>query len=179
MQWRDFITQFAEYNQWMNDKVYAAAAKLSTEELVRDRGAFFKSILGTLNHLVVADTLWLKRFANHPTPFSALTPVIALEKPQALNQIIFGELPDLHQRRQLLDQTINALAAQVSDADLEQILHYQSTQGVPSQKPFYKILMHFFNHQTHHRGQITTLLTQAGVDVGGTDLLLLIKNQEV
>lgn len=103
MQWRDFITQFAEYNQWMNDKVYAAAAKLSTEELVRDRGAFFKSILGTLNHLVVADTLWLKRFANHPTPFSALTPVIALEKPQALNQIIFGELPDLHQRRQLLD----------------------------------------------------------------------------
>ncbi len=176
MQWRDFVTQFAQYNQWMNTKIYSAAAKLSPEELARDRAAFFKSILGTLNHLVVADTLWLQRFANHPTNFSALVPVIALEKPSALNQIIFSDLAPLTERRQLLDNAINGLAAQLSDADLEQILHYQSTQGVPSQKPFYKILMHFFNHQTHHRGQITTLLTQAGVEVGATDLLLLVKN---
>ena len=177
MQWRIFVTQFAEYNQWMNEKIYAAAAKLSGEELALDRGAFFKSILGTLNHLLVADTLWLKRFANHPTPFSALEPVIALDKPSALNQILFSDFAPLLARRQLLDAAINGMAAQISDADLQQTLHYQSTQGIPAQKLFYQVLMQFFNHQTHHRGQLTTLLTQAGVDVGATDLLLLVQNQ--
>jgi len=177
MQWRDFTTQFAQYNQWMNEKIYAAAAQLTPAELARDRGAFFQSILGTLNHLLVADTLWLKRFANHPAHFSALAPVVALEQPKALNQIVFTDFASLLQRRQLLDTAINGMVEQLSDTDLEQILAYQSTQGIPAQKRFYQVLMHFFNHQTHHRGQITTLLTQAGVDVGATDLLLLVKNQ--
>ena len=89
----------ATYNRWMNEKVYAAAATLGADELARDRGAFFASILGTLNHLVVADTLWLQRFARHPRHAQALAPVLALPTPAALNATVFAQLPELQRRR--------------------------------------------------------------------------------
>ncbi|TJY55915.1 DUF664 domain-containing protein [Sinimarinibacterium sp. CAU 1509] len=174
MSLRAQIQLMASYNAWMNEKVYAAAATLTPEQLAQDRGAFFGSILGTLNHLIVADTIWLQRFARHPAQFTALESVRELPSPRALNETVFADLPSLTQRRALLDSTIQALASELSEADLNQTLHYHSTRGVPGAKPFGPLLMHFFNHQTHHRGQVTTLLSQAGIDVGVTDLLMLI-----
>lgn len=177
MQALSLFTHYAYYNQWMNEKVYAGAAQLSAEALAQNRGAFFGSIIGTMNHLVVADTLWLKRFANHPAQFPALEPVIGLEKPTALNQLIFNELAPLRERRELLDNIINELIGQITAQDLAHVLHYLNTQGVAAQKPFYKLLLHFFNHQTHHRGQASTLLFQAGVNIGVTDLLVLVPDE--
>ena len=75
----------ADYNQWMNRKLYAAAGTLDAEALARDRGAFFGSILGTLNHLVVADTIWLKRFAAHPAHARALDALAEVPSPTALD----------------------------------------------------------------------------------------------
>src|SRR5687768_16083636 len=95
--------QMAAYNEWMNLKVYAAAGKLSAEELARDRGAFFGSILGTLNHLVVGDTIWLKRFAAHPANTAALDPIRALPQPKALNEVLYTELEGLQVRREIID----------------------------------------------------------------------------
>ena len=163
----------AEYNAWMNAKLYAVAAKLPAAELAKDRGAFFSSILGTLNHLVVADTLWLKRFAAHPSHPAALEPVRAMPHPAALNAILFTDLAALKARRDLLDAAIKAWAAALTQADLDHVLHYANTRGVKAQKRIGTLLAHFFNHQTHHRGQCTTLLFQAGEDVGVTDLLAL------
>jgi uncharacterized damage-inducible protein DinB len=174
----DYITTMANYNQWMNTKIYSAASQLSTAELTQDRGAFFGSILGTLNHLIVADTLWLKRYANHPANFTALEPIFALEKPTALNQLMFEELAPMQTRRELLDQTIIKMVAAITAVDLTHVLHYSNAKGIAAQKPFAQLLIHFFNHQTHHRGQISTLLFQAGVDVGVTDLITLIPNVE-
>lgn len=85
----------ATYNQWMNGKVYEAASRLDADELAKDRGAFFGSILGTLNHIVVADTIWLKRFAVHPSCESTLREVADLPKPTSLNQMVFNDLGPL------------------------------------------------------------------------------------
>jgi uncharacterized damage-inducible protein DinB len=167
----------AEYNEWMNGKLYEAAAGLTPEELARERGAFFGSILGTLNHLVVTDTMWLKRFAAHPAHPPALEPVRALPTPTALNQVLFTELGELCARRNLIDAAIKAWAEGLTQADLDHVLDYANSKGIRSQKRMSRLLTHFFNHQTHHRGQATTLLTQAGRDVGTTDLLALIPNE--
>ncbi len=167
----------AEYNQWMNAKVYEAASTLSSDAINAYTGAFFGSILGTLNHIVVGDTIWLKRFASHPTHYAELETVRNLPRPVALDQILFADFEQLAAHRRMLDDVIVRWAATIEEPHLELILHYASTKGVVSDKRFFSLVMHFFNHQTHHRGQVTTLLSQAGADVGTTDLLALVPNQ--
>lgn len=176
------VQLMAEYNEWMNDKVYAAAASLPATEVSAERGAFFGSILGTLNHLVVADTIWLQRFAALPSLSPAcrelLAPVLAEPPTTALDARPFADLAALRTHRQGLDQLIRQWVGMLSEDDLTQLLAYRSTKGVPATRQFFSLLMHFFNHQTHHRGQTTTLLSQAGVDVGVTDLLVLVPTQD-
>ncbi|TVP42747.1 MAG: damage-inducible protein DinB [Halomonas sp.] len=167
----------ASYNQWMNDTLYDAASKLSAAELAKDRGAFFGSILGTLNHIVVGDTLWLKRFATHPTSTATLAVMVALPTPGRLDQVMFDDLEGLKAHRQWLDSVIIHWIAALTEDDLESVLSYHDTQGVASIRRFSSLIYHLFNHQTHHRGQVTTLLTQAGVDIGVTDLLALIPDE--
>ncbi len=166
----------ATYNEWMNLKIYEASAKLTREELLKDRGAFFRSILGTLNHLVVADTLWLKRFHSLRN-FQSLASILQLKTPTRLNEILFDDLQKLTTHRKFLDSTIKQWSEELTDDDLGQKLRYTNTQGVESLKNFFSIVTHFFNHQTHHRGQVTTLLSQAGQDIGVTDLLALIPHE--
>lgn len=170
----EHIALLANYNQWMNRKVYDAAGTLTDEELVLDRQAFFGSILGTLNHLMLGDTVWLKRFAEHPADFSALAPLSAIATPVDLKQMAFASLGELAAHRAWLDQLIVDWANSLHEPHLDQRLRYHNMRGVAAEKPFFGLLVHFFNHQTHHRGQVTTLLTQAGVDVGTTDLLALL-----
>lgn len=174
MQLLEHASRMSAYNAWMNASVYDAAARLSEDDLARDRGAFFGSILGTLSHLVIADTIWLKRFAEHPSRHAALDPIRERPMPKTLDEMPFREFAALHAHREDLDALIERWVATLSNDDLDQVLRYQNTRGVSFAHGFFPLLMHFFNHQTHHRGQVTTLLTQAGVDVGVTDLLALI-----
>ena len=164
----------AEYNRWMNARLYAAAATLPEAELARDRGAFFGSILGTLNHVAVADTIWLKRFAASPRAQAALAPVCELPAPRALDAPLFPRFSGLRAHREWLDGIIAAWVGGLGAHDLQQVLPYANTRGERFERVLGQLLLHFFNHQTHHRGQATTLLSQAGVDVGVTDLLALI-----
>lgn len=176
------IRLLAEYNGWMNDKLYRAAAALPAGELARERGAYFGSLLGTLNHLLAADTIWLQRFAAEaattpalsPAARAALAPVRALAAPASLDARLFDALAPMAARRAWLDGVIAAWTAALAPADLDAVLHYARMNGERHAKPFAEVLLHFFNHQTHHRGQATTLLSQAGVDAGVTDLLALI-----
>ena len=170
----EHIALMARYNQWMNRKLYAAATTLSAAELALDRQAFFGSILGTLNHLALGDTVWLKRFALHPARYTVLAALDAVAAPGDLKQLAFADLHELTARRAWLDQLIIEWTQTLREPDLDHRLHYHNMRGVAADKDFFSLLLHFFNHQTHHRGQATTLLTQAGVDVGDTDLLALI-----
>lgn len=171
------ICLMAAYNEWMNTKLIEAVKNLPTEELSADKKAFFGSILGSLNHLVVADIIWLKRFATHPANFAALAPIKNLPPPKSLDQLIFTDLQNLEERRKLLDKIVLAWAHTIAETDLDSILNYTNTKGIVANKNFFSLLMHFFNHQTHHRGQLTTLLSQSGIDIGVTDLLALIPDE--
>lgn len=170
----EHIVLLAHYNQWMNRKLYDAAGKLSDADLLLDRQAFFGSILGTLNHLALGDTVWLKRFARHPAGYASLSPLDAIAAPADLKHLAFADIRELAAHRAWLDQLIIDWANTVQAPDLDQRLTYHNMRGMAADKPFFSLLMHFFNHQTHHRGQVTTLLSQAGLDVGDTDLLALI-----
>ena len=167
----------ATYNQWMNLKVYEAAGQLSAIDLAKNRGAFFGSILGTLNHILVGDTIWLKRFATHPSCLDSLREVADLQNPTSLDQILFDDLGSLSKQRIWLDRQVVNWIAQLSEGDLDVILSYHNTKGIPANKRFSSLVLHFFNHQTHHRGQVSTLLSQAGVDIGVTDLLAQVPEE--
>jgi len=170
----DHIHLMAAYNEWMNTRLYEAAMGLSDEQLRADRQAFFGSILGTLNHMVVTDTIWLKRFSTHPVGYPQLNIVRDLETPTALDQILYSDIRDLRTRRIMLDAVILQWADALTEPDLDHLLHYKSMKGIAAQRNFFSLIMHFFNHQTHHRGQTTTLLSQSGIDVGVTDLAAII-----
>jgi uncharacterized damage-inducible protein DinB len=172
------VERMAEYNAWMNSRLYATAGRLPADELARDRRAFFGSILGTLNHIVVADTTWLQRFAGLPGRHAALDPLRAMppQVPMALDAVSFPDFDALSAHRAMLDAMIEHWVATLTEDDLGQVLHYANTRGDRFDRELFALLMHFFNHQTHHRGQATTLLSQAGIDVGVTDLLALVPN---
>lgn len=173
---RDDIVLLASYNATMNGRLYAAAARLPQEVLLADRGAFFGSIMGTLNHIVAGDAIWLRRFMGHPSAFASLRPLADIRAPTGLAWRYSDELPVLYQHRVRLDAIITAFAAEVLESDLAQPLSYRNARG-DNRKNFGSLLLHFFNHQTHHRGQASTLLSQAGVDIGVTDLLEWLPDQ--
>lgn len=173
---REDIVLLASYNAAMNGKLYAAAASLPKDVLLADRGAFFGSIMGTLNHIVAGDTIWLRRFMGHPSDFASLRPMADIPAPTGLAYRYSDDLDALREHRMRLDAIIDALAAEVSDGDLAQSLSYRNSRG-DNRKHFGSLLLHFFNHQTHHRGQASTLFSQSGVDIGVTDLLEWIPDQ--
>jgi len=171
------IRLLAQYNEWMNAKLYETAAQLPPDQLARDRAAFFGSVLGTLNHIMVGDIVWLKRLGTHPAAHRSLDPVRQLEQPGALDHILHRDLGSLSEARRNLDTIIVAWAAELAAADLDHVLEYRNMKGVPMRKLFGSLVLNLFSHQTHHRGQATTLLSQAGFDVGVTDLLALIPEE--
>jgi len=164
----------AKYNQWMNEKLFAAAAQLSEHDLRQDRGAFFASVLGTLNHLMVGDIVWLKRFATDPEKFRSLDSIRKTASPESLESQLYDDLKSLHAARQKLDADIISFCDEVGEEQLSEKLDYQNFQGNSFRNQLGLLVQHLFNHQIHHRGQITTLLSQAGIDVGPTDLLVCI-----
>ncbi len=171
------IRLLAQYNRWMNEKLYRTAAQLSEEQLHADRRAFFGSLFDTLHHIYTGDVVWLKRFATHPATLVALDPVRALAQPRSVTDFAHGNLSVLWDARQALDQIIVAWTEELTDDHLSHTLRYSNTKGVVAARSFESLVLHLFNHQTHHRGQATTLLSQEGLDVGTTDLFALIPDQ--
>jgi uncharacterized damage-inducible protein DinB len=162
----------ATYNQWMNKSIFEAASTLSDDKVEEDLGAFFGSIIGTLNHILVGDTIWLKRFASHKVVFPSLSYVHVLETPASLDVSLYSKLSALAEARTKMDEVIVQFSSELTEQAISSPLAYSNTKGQPFVKNFGYLLQHFFNHQTHHRGQVSTLLYQAGVDVGVTDLLV-------
>jgi len=154
------IQTMARYNRWMNQKIYECCSGLSDEERKRNMDGFFKSIHGTLNHLLLADRVWMGRFTGKPFHV------------QSLDQELYADFAVLRSEREAEDNRIIEWVASLSPQDVDGYLSYTSiVNPEPRRYPLWFALSHFFNHQTHHRGQVTTLLTQLGVDVGVTDLI--------
>ncbi|QUS55335.1 DinB family protein [Pseudovibrio brasiliensis] len=166
----------AQYNTWMNTRLYTCAEQLSDEQLKEDRGAFFQSIFATFNHIVVGDLTWLRRFAQHSPSYKSLQKLESFPVPTALTSIPFEGWEELKAARQSLDKIIEEFAGDVTPSEADKALSYANMKGIPATKNFGDLVLHFFNHQTHHRGQITTLLTQFGLETPDTDLLFLCQD---
>jgi uncharacterized damage-inducible protein DinB len=169
-----YFSHLASYNRWMNRKLYEAAARLPEEELHRNRGAFFGSIFGTLNHIAIGDILWFKRISGHLPGLAPLMCVDQLPQPMFPATPLCGSLAGLAELRTMLDEAIIAFCAAAGPELLNEALEWTSRNGVKSRKVLGDVLVHVFNHQTHHRGQASTLFSQLGVDIGATDLILLL-----
>jgi uncharacterized damage-inducible protein DinB len=164
----------AQYNRWFNQRLYAACARLSDEERKQDRGAFFGSIHATLNHLVWGDKVWLHRFSIQGVAFASLGGELLVVPEGATNAtVLHADWGELCAVRDGLDAAIEQWTADMPADFPLRTMRYSNTKGVHREHPMWKALTHFFNHQTHHRGQVTTLLAQAGVDPGTTDLISL------
>lgn len=162
----------AGYNARMNTQTYNAASLLSAEVLNKDAGAFFGSVLGTLNHILVGDLIWLSRFALYSERYAALQAVGDFPLPLSLNHLVYTDFDVLRQARVSLDEIIERWCMEITDADLCLDMVYKNTKGVESQRNFGELVSHLFNHQTHHRGQVSVLLSQEGYDIGVTDFLI-------
>jgi uncharacterized damage-inducible protein DinB len=152
---------FSRYNAWANDRLYEAAAKLSDADYRANRGAFFKSMHGTLNHLLVADRIWMRRFTGSGDAINQL------------DAILCDDLPSLQAARREEDARIIRYVEALSPADLEASIRYRTISNPQDiEQPLAPALAHFFNHQTHHRGQAHGLLTAMTGDAPSLDLIL-------
>lgn len=151
----------ARYNAWMNQRLYAIAARMTDEERRRNRGAFFKSVHGTLNHILVGDGIWMARFEGLPHEWHGFD-----HEAQA-------DFAGLGAARVAMDARIAAYVERLTPELLASDLDYRSTAGQARHIALATALSHFFNHQTHHRGQATTVFAQLGIDVGATDIVAM------
>jgi uncharacterized damage-inducible protein DinB len=155
-------TCLALYNSWANARLYEAAAAVADRDYRADRGAFFKSLHGTLNHLLVGDRIWMRRFTGEG------------EAPTRLDAILFDEFAALRAAREAEDRRIETYVEGLDEAALAATLTYRTlTNPASVEQRLSDALDHFFNHQTHHRGQAHGLLTAITGDAPSFDLVIL------
>lgn len=164
----------ARYNAWMNAKLYALAATLDDDQRRLDLGAFFGSLHGTLNHILWADRIWLWRFTQNPEVGQSRD---RHGNPMPIgmhDQMLYPDFDDLRRERVATDRHISAWVGTLTPEALAAPIQYQSQTGGPRAHPRWMAVTHFFNHETHHRGQATTLLMQLGHDPGVTDFMVFL-----
>lgn len=159
----DYFRTLARYNAWANRRLYAACGALSSDEIAAPRPSFFGSILATLNHLLVADRIWVGRIAGVPAAV------------QQLNAVLHADFPALRTAREAEDARLLALVEGLDEARLAGTLSYANTAGRPFETPLRLVLAHLFNHQAHHRGQTHGLLSQTEVPPPSLDLIAYVR----
>jgi uncharacterized damage-inducible protein DinB len=154
----------AAYNRWANIRVYKMAAALPDELYRKQIDIYFKSLHGTLNHILAADRIWMHRLDGKG------------DHPGKLNATIHDDLVSLTEARVAEDQRIVNFVDSLADADFEKSWDYATLNGTPQRQYVREILAHLFNHQTHHRGQAHAALTALGVsEPEPLDLLLMLR----
>ncbi len=159
----DYFRTFARYNQWANRRLYAACASLHEADYMAPRQAFFGSLHGTLNHILVGDRAWMGRLTGHPANI------------KSLDQILYGDFAGLRVAREAEDAQIIAYMDALDEPTLNSTLRYKNMAGESVATPVRFVLAHMFNHQTHHRGQAHGLLSQTSVKPPPLDLIYYLR----
>lgn len=149
--WTSHFTQMAAYNRWANRRLYDDAARLPDEARKRDLNLFFRSLHGTLNHLLVADRIWLRRLTGEGP------------EPARLNQTLYEDFAALRTAREAEDARIAGYVGSLAEADFAATFEYRTLAGKAHAQRRSDTLAHLFNHETHHRGQAHAALTILGV----------------
>lgn len=156
------LNLLAVYNHWMNQQLYAVCACMQDEERKRDLGAYFRSIHGTFNHVLLVDRLWLGRIYNAPFTISSL------------DHELYADFAVLKRERKKTDDDITVLVKTLDPERLAEPVTFTSFVNKREvMLPLDLIMVHLFHHQTHHRGQITTMISQLGYEFGQTDIIYM------
>ncbi len=163
---RDHFRKFAGYNQWVNKRLYDALSQLSEQEMQKDLGAFFGTLTGTLNHLLVGDLLWMQRFDKGGL------------KPETLDTVLHENFAELRKHREETDERIIRFISGCSNDYLASHMAYRTSAGIDCRDRISDMLTHMFNHQTHHRGQCHHMLSQLGKAPPPLDMIYFIRELE-
>lgn len=175
--WTDQFRALARYNSWMNRKLFAVARELDDAARKRDLGAFFGSVEGTLNHVLLTDRIWMARFTGDEGSYTSRDRFGVPIGFEGLSQVVYPVFAELSRNRELLDRQIEFWSRSLTNEDLTSTLSYFNTTGRRFSHPLWQAVTHFFNHQTHHRGQVSTLLYQLGKDPGVTDFAVFVRQE--
>jgi uncharacterized damage-inducible protein DinB len=160
------FVMMANYNEWANARLFRVAGTLEEALYRKEVGAYFRSLHGTLNHLLVADRIWMRRLTGTG------------DHPEKLNAILFEDLPSLHAARVEEDRRIIAFVQSLDEPAFEEVWDYRTLNGTPQRQRRREVLGHLFNHETHHRGQAHAILTVLGVaEPEALDLLLMLRDK--
>jgi uncharacterized damage-inducible protein DinB len=160
------FVMMAKYNAWANARLFRMAGALRDELYRKETGAYFKSLHGTLNHLLAADRIWMHRLTG------------VGDHPEKLNAILFDDLPSLHAARVEEDRRIIGFVQGLEEPAFEEGWDYRTLNGTHQRQRRREILAHLFNHETHHRGQAHAILTMLGVtEPDPLDLLIMLREQ--
>jgi uncharacterized damage-inducible protein DinB len=161
------FVMMAKYNAWANARLFRMALALPDELYRKGVGTYFDSLHGTLNHLLVADRIWMRRLTGTG------------EHPNKLNAILFDDLSSLHTARLVEDDRIIGFVQGLSDSSFEDVCEYRTLNGTAQRQRRREIFAHLFNHETHHRGQAHAILTVLGVtEPDSLDLLVMLREQD-
>ena len=163
-----YVRVMAAYNSEMNRRLYSAAARLTDAQRREDGGLYWGTLHATLCHLMWADEMWMARLDGWSKP------VLKLKESGRL----FERFDDLFAARVVADRRIEAWAHGLTEADINRdLVWFSSVANRELRAPMGFVITHFFNHQTHHRGQATAVITRAGDDIGDTDLPLVVPEE--
>lgn len=162
---------FARYNREFNARLYEIVAGLDDAVRRDDMGAFFGSIYGTLNHILLADRIWLGRFATAWPELAWGRSANVIREFSSLRQEVCADFSDLLRERRATDADLEAFAGELTPELLAGNMRYRNAEGEPREHVAWIAIAHVFNHQTHHRGQVTALLYRLGHDPGVTDFV--------
>ncbi|MEA5620952.1 DinB family protein [Cronbergia sp. UHCC 0137] len=141
----------ARYNSLANSRLYGVCSQLGDAERKQIRPAFFKSIHGTLNHIMVGDRIWMGRFTGQEMSSTGL------------DAILYDDFEELSAARIWEDNRIEQFTLNLNQDFVIGNITYTNSQRKSYSDPVEILLTHFFNHQTHHRGQIHDMLTQTNI----------------
>lgn len=156
--------KLADYNQWVNNRLYECVSELSEKEFNADLKGFFKSLCGTLNHILVGDLLWMERVEGYGP------------KPATLDTVLYPKFKDLHTMRLQTDTRLINLVNKQEEENFGQLLKYVTMAGEPCCDSITEIFTHMINHQTHHRGQCHHMLNQLGKAPPSLDMIYFFRS---
>jgi len=168
---QELFDLLASYNEKTNREMLGILGAQAPELLSRPAGAYHGSILGVLNHLLQADVLWLRRFAHQFPELSFVPPELPAYKATGPKDVVWGSLPAFQPVREKTDGLLGRAVRALPPSRYPEILEYRNIKGEAQRKVVWRTLLHVFNHQTHHRGQVAALLDQFGVQNDYSNLI--------
>jgi len=157
---KEYLSLLADYNAYVNRELYEIVAKIPESDRMKEVGSFHKSIFGVLSHVYVSDVGWLRRFKENVAVYKALAIPELEGPPHQWGVPMHKDFESLRAKRPALDGVIKQFVAEIPDADLPKVFTYANFRGAQRTLAFWQALVHFFNHQTHHRGAVSEILDE-------------------